>query len=374
MPSLAAREVRVAAPNGTPRGTAPRTTLARHMIEAEHHHRGSTGDLSGLLHGIATAVTAIAHQVNRGALAGALGLAGSVNAQGETQARLDVLSNQIMVAETEWGGHLSGMVSEEFSTFYPIPPHYQRGKYLLVFDPLDGSSNIDVNMPVGTIFSVLRTPSAAAEPTLTDFLQPGTEQVCAGFALYGPATMLILTTGSGVDGFTYDRDLGTFILTHPQMRIPETASEFAINSSNERFWEAPVRRYVSECVAGRSGSRQRDFNMRWVASLVAETFRILTRGGTFLYPADTKNLHSPGRLRLLYECNPIALLVEQAGGAASTGRGRVLELQPTALHQRVPFIFGSRDEVERIESYHREDFSGSDTDFSLFNTRTLFRP
>jgi fructose-1,6-bisphosphatase len=350
-----------------------RMTLTRHTILQEHQHEDSTGDFSGLLNAIATAVKTIANQVNKGALVGALGGAGTENVQGEKQMHLDVLANQAMIAETEWAGHLTGMVSEELADFYPVPARYRRGKYLLVFDPLDGSSNVDVNIPVGTIFSVLRSPSPGAEPCLTDFLQPGTEQVCAGFALYGPATMLILTTGAGVDGFTLDRDIGAFVLTHPQMQIPEHASEFAINASNERFWEPPVRRYVGECLAGRSGVRDRDFNMRWIASLVAEAFRILTRGGVFLYPADNKDPHSTGRLRLLYECNPIAFIIEQAGGLASTGRGRVRDLQPTALHQRIPFIFGSRAEVERIERYHHEDLSGSDEDFSLFNTRSLFR-
>jgi fructose-1,6-bisphosphatase len=352
---------------------AARTTLTRHTIEAEHRHPDSTGDFSGLLHSIATAVKVIGHQVNRGALAGALGPAGTSNVQGEAQCRLDVLSNQIMIAETEWGGHLTGMASEELADFYPIPMRHRSGKYLLAFDPLDGSSNIDVNSPVGTIFSILRSPGTSGAPSLADFLQPGTEQVCAGFALYGPATMLVLTTGFGVDGFTLDRDIGDFVLTHPHMRIPEHAAEFAINSSNERFWEPPVRRYVGECLAGVAGPREQDFNMRWVASLVAEAFRILTRGGVFLYPADSKDPKSAGRLRLLYECNPMAFIVEQAGGAASTGRTRVLDVQPTTLHQRIPFIFGSAAEVERIEAYHNEDLAESDVDFSLFNVRSLFR-
>lgn len=306
----------------------------------------STGSFAGLLQAIITAVRAIAVQVNKGALGGALGAAGTHNVQGEAQARLDVLSNEIMIAETQWGGHLAGMVSEELATFYPVPARFRRGEYLLMFDPLDGSSNIDANIPTGTIFSILRSPIPGAEPELADFLQPGTEQVCAGFALYGPATMLILTTGSGVDGYTLDRDLDTFTLTHPQMRIPEHTSEFAINTSTQRF-----------C---------------WGASLVAETFRILTRGGVFLYPADSKDARSAGR-RLMYECNPIAFIVEQAGGSASTGRGRVLDVQPGALHQRIPFIFGSTAEVDRLEQYHREDLSGSDQDFSLFNSRSLFR-
>jgi fructose-1,6-bisphosphatase I / sedoheptulose-1,7-bisphosphatase len=352
-----------------------RKTLTRYTIESEHRHPGSTGDFSGLLNAVATAVKIISNQVSRGALAGALGSAGVENVQGEVQKKLDVISNEVMVGETEWTGHLAAMASEEMEDIHPVLATGRRGKYLLVFDPLDGSSNIDVNISVGTIFSILRSPDPGAEPRAEHFLQPGAAQVCAGFALYGPSTMLILTTGDGVDGFTLDRDIGAFVLTHPQLRIPEDCGEFAINASNERFWEAPVRRYIQECLAGSTGPRGRDFNMRWIASLVAETYRILTRGGVFLYPKDSKEPAKPGRLRLLYECNPISFIVEQAGGGASTGRERVLELQPTSLHQRVPLIFGSRNEVERIERYHREQATAQEPAFgdSLFNSRSLFR-
>ncbi len=331
-----------------------RKTLARYIIEAEHRHPGSTGDFSGLLTAVATAVKVIGNKVSRGVLAGVLGSAGVQNVQGEVQKRLDVISNEVMIGETEWSGHLAAMASEEMEDVYPIPVTARRGKYLLAFDPLDGSSNIDVNISVGTIFSILRSPDPGAEPRADHFLQPGIAQVCAGFALYGPSTMLILTTGEGVDGFTLDRDIGAFVLTHPQLRIPEVSREFAINASNERFWEPPVHRYIRECLAGRTGPRDRDFNMRWIASLVADTYRILTRGGVYLYPRDSKDPAVPGRLRLLYECNPVSFIVEQAGGAASTGQERVMEIQPASLHQRVPLIFGSRSEVERIERYHRD--------------------
>jgi fructose-1,6-bisphosphatase len=357
-----------------------RKTLTRYTIESEHRHPGSTGDFSGLLNAVATAVKIISNQVSRGALVGALGSAGTANIQGEAQKKLDLISNDVMVGETEWTGHLAAMASEEMEHIHPIPASERRGKYLLVFDPLDGSSNIDANISVGTIFSILRSPDPTAEPRVEHFLQPGVAQVCAGFALYGPSTMLILTTGDGVDGFTLDRDIGAFILTHPQMRIPEDSGEFAINASNERFWEPPVRRYIQECLAGRTGPRGRDFNMRWIASLVAETYRILTRGGVFLYPKDNKEPAKPGRLRLMYECNPISFIVEQAGGVASTGRERVMELQPASLHQRAPLILGSRNEVERIERYHRDHADGQDQggrdsqfDDSLFNSRSLFR-
>ncbi|MDP2823372.1 MAG: class 1 fructose-bisphosphatase [Sulfuritalea sp.] len=357
-----------------------RTTLTRHTIEAEHKHTGASGDFSGLLNSLATAIKIISNQVNKGALVGALGNAGtdvtSVNIQGEVQKKLDVISNDIMLQENEWSGHLSGMASEEMEEVYALPAHCKRGKYLLVFDPLDGSSNIDVNLTVGTIFSILRSPNPGNDASMEDFLQSGTKQVCAGLALYGPSTMLVLTTGDGVDGFTLDRDIGAFILTHPRMRIPDDTQEFAINSSNARFWEPPVKRYVEECLAGQTGPRGKDFNMRWVASLVAETFRILTRGGIFMYPKDNKDPSRPSRLRLMYEANPISFMIEQAGGVATTGRERVMELSPTDLHQRVPLIFGSKHEVERIVGYHAEYASGKEPDTfnsPLFSTRSLFR-
>jgi fructose-1,6-bisphosphatase I / sedoheptulose-1,7-bisphosphatase len=314
--------------------------------------------------------------VGRGALDGALGEAGATNVQGERQAKLDVGANEVFLRTLEYGGHLAGMVSEEMAEPYPIPDAFPRGRYLLAFDPLDGSSNIDVNVSVGSIFSVLRAPPGVDRPQARDFLQPGTQQVCAGYAIYGPTTMLVLTVGRGTHGFTLDRGFGEFILTHPGMRIPEDTREFAINTSNERFWEPPVRRYVAECVAGRSGPRNADFNMRWIASLVAEVHRILVRGGLFMYPKDTKDPAKPGRLRLLYEANPMAMIVEQAGGAASTGRGRLLEAQPAELHERVPVILGSKNEVERIERYHQEHAAGLDQPYTspLFRERSLFVP
>ena len=360
-----------------------RKTLTRYTIEEEHKHPGASGEFSGLMNSLATAVKIISNQVSKGALIGTWGNAGAasgsdaeLNVQGEGQKKLDVISNEVMLQENQWTGHLTGMASEEMEDIHAITGPHKRGKYLLVFDPLDGSSNVDVNLTVGTIFSILRTPNPGEAATLEDFLQPGTEQVCAGFALYGPATMLVLTTGDGVDGFTLDRDIGAFILTHPQMRIPKDTQEFAINASNERFWEVPVKRYVGECLAGVTGPRRKDFNMRWIASLVAETFRILTRGGIFMYPRDNKDAAKPGRLRLLYEANPIAFIVEQAGGAATTGRERVLELRPAGLHQRVPLIFGSRSEVDTVVAYHQDYVNGKEPEqlnSPLFSTRSLFR-
>jgi fructose-1,6-bisphosphatase I/sedoheptulose-1,7-bisphosphatase len=303
-----------------------------------------------------------------------------VNVQGEVQKPLDIVSNEIFLRTTEWSGQLAGMASEEMDAPYPIPKTYQRGKYLLVFDPLDGSSNIDVNVSVGSIFSILRAPQEVVdsrrEVSEADFLQPGTTQIAAGYAIYGPVTMLVLTVGYGVAGFTLDPNLGEFKLTHPEIRVPADAQEFAINSSNSRFWEPPVKRYVDECLAGRTGVRDKDFNMRWIASLVAEAHRVLMRGGVFMYPRDTKDPTKPGRLRLLYEANPIGFVIEQAGGRASTGRASVLEVQPEKLHQRIGLVFGSRNEVERIERYHREYDAGTDRPYvsPLFNERSLYRP
>jgi fructose-1,6-bisphosphatase len=288
--------------------------------------------------------------------------------------KLATISNDIFLRTSEYGGHLAGMVSEELEEPHPIPAEYPLGNYLLVFDPLDGSSNLDVNAPVGSIFSVLKAPRGAQPAARADFLLPGSEQLCAGYAIYGATTMLVLTLGRGVHGFTLDRGFGEFVLTHPNMTIPAETTEFAIDASNERFWEPPVKRYVVECLEGHSGVRGKDFNMRWIASLVAEVHRILIRGGLFMYPKDSKTPSKAGRARLLYEANPMAMIVEQAGGAASWGRGRILDLVPADLHQRVPLILGCRSEVERIERYHLEHDQGLDRIYSspLFKERSLF--
>ncbi len=350
-----------------------RPTLTQYLIDQRRRYPGATGDFNSLILDVAMACKAIARQVALGRLADAPA-AGATNVQGEEQKPLDVLSNEVFLRTTEWGGHLAGMASEEMDQPYAIPAQYARGKYLLVFDPLDGSSNIDVNVSVGSIFSVLRAPEDAVAGTLAEqhFLQPGTQQVAAGYALYGPTTMLILTVGHGVAGFTLDPNLGEFMLTHPDLRIPEETQEFAINASNRRFWEPPVQRYVDECQAGREGPRGKDFNMRWIASMVAEAHRILMRGGVFLYPPDNKEPRRAGRLRLLYEANPVGFVIEQAGGRASTGRRPVLGVQPESLHQRVGLVFGSRSEVERIERYHAEP-GARDIVTPLFAERTLFR-
>jgi fructose-1,6-bisphosphatase I/sedoheptulose-1,7-bisphosphatase len=282
----------------------------------------------------------------------------------------------MFIATAEWSGHLAGMASEEMEQPYQIPAPYARGKYLLVFDPLDGSSNIDVNVSVGSIFSILRAPQdvidSGRDVVEADFLQPGTTQVAAGYALYGPVTMLVLSVGNGVVGFTLDPNLGEFKVTHPLIQVPVDTHEFAINSSNSRFWEPPIKRYVDECLAGKTGPRGKDFNTRWIASMVAEAHRILMRGGVFMYPRDTKDPAKPGRLRLLYEANPIGFIMEQAGGRASTGRQAVLGVKPSELHQRVGLVFGSKNEVERIERYHHEPAT-RDSGNPLFSERSLFR-
>lgn len=327
-------------------------TITQFIIEEQRRCESASGDFTALLSDVVTACKAISSAVNQGALVGALGSAGSENIQGETQKKLDVLSNDIFIKANQWGGHLAAMASEEMDDIYPIPPQYPKGKYLLTFDPLDGSSNIDVNLSVGSIFSILRCPDGVVSPLAKDFLQPGTEQVCGGFTLYGPSTMLVLTTGNGVNGFTLDHNVGEFILTHPNMTIPADTAEFAINMSNQRHWEEPIQRYVDECLAGSTGDRDKDFNMRWVASMVAEVYRILTRGGIFMYPKDAKDSSKAGKLRLMYEANPMSFIVEQAGGMCSTGRERIMDIQPDGLHQRVPVILGSRNEVERVVAYH----------------------
>ncbi len=358
-----------------------RRTLTRYLIEERRRFPGASGALNALILDVSLACKAIARVVAFGELGDSLSQearpeAGGVNVQGEVQKPLDVLSNEIFIRMNEWNGHLAGMASEEMEEPRQIPGEYPRGHYLLVFDPLDGSGNIDVNVSVGSIFSILRAPQdvvdSGRDVTVADFLQPGATQVAAGYALYGPTTTLVLTVGNGVAGFTLNPNLGEFVLTHPDIRVPQDTQEFAINTSNSRFWEEPVKRYVDECLAGRTGPRGKDFNMRWIASMVAEAHRILIRGGVFMYPRDNKDPAKPGRLRLLYEANPIGFIIEQAGGRASTGRQPVLKVVPTALHQRIGLVFGSYNEVERIERYHQEP-ANLEQRVPLFAERSLFR-
>jgi fructose-1,6-bisphosphatase I len=325
-----------------------RASLTQFLIERQRAGK-INADLRLLIETIARACKAISTRVNKGALGGGHGSAGTENVQGEIQKNLDVLSNEILLEANEWGGNLAALVSEEMEDVKPTPTHYPRGEYLLLFDPLDGSSNIDVNISVGTIFSVLRCPSGV-EPDEACFLQPGRKQVAAGFAVYGPTTQLVITVGDGAYGFTLDRESFTFVLTSDRIKIPEDTAEFAINTSNMRRWEAPVKRYIDECLAGKDGPRGKDFNMRWVASMVADVYRVLSRGGIFMYPRDSKN--KDGRLRLMYEANPMAFIVEQAGGGATDGRTPILDIKPSKLHQRIAVVLGSKNEVERVTSYH----------------------
>jgi fructose-1,6-bisphosphatase I / sedoheptulose-1,7-bisphosphatase len=306
---------------------------------------------------IAHSVKQIAAMVEGAPLAGQLGKLANENVQGEQQARLDLLTNDCFVANLQACEAIAGMVSEELEEAILLSKDASKPNYLVVFDPLDGSSNIEVNVAVGSIFSILKAPVGRATQA-TDFLQKGTEQALAGYAVYGPSTILVLTFGQGVHCFTLNRATGEFVLTQANMHVPEDTQEFAINASNARFWEPPIQQYVSECQAGATGVRGKDFNMRWIASMVADMHRILMRGGVYLYPKDNKTPLKAGRLRLLYELNPMSWLIEQAGGKSSTGRERVLELVPTDIHQRAPIIIGSKNEVERIEQYY-QDFNKS---------------
>jgi fructose-1,6-bisphosphatase I len=330
-----------------------RITLTQFLVGRQQSNL-INADLRLLLETIARACKAISTRVNKGALADGHGSAGTENVQGEVQKKLDVLSNEILLEANVWGGNLAAFASEEVERPVPITEPYKRGEYLLLIDPLDGSSNIDVNISVGTIFSVLKCPRTAdgkyCEPEEQAFLQPGRKQVASGFAVYGPTTVFVLTVGDGVHAFTLDRETYTFVLTHPGIRIPEDTQEFAINTSNMRRWEPPVKRYIDECLAGKDGPRGKDFNMRWVASMVADVFRVLCRGGIFMYPRDSKQ--KDGRLRLMYEANPMSFIIEQAGGAATDGAARILDIQPKALHQRCAVILGSKNEVDRVTSYH----------------------
>ena len=327
-------------------------SLTRYLVEQQRAEGHIPSELRLLLEVVARACKSISQAVNKGALGGVLGTAGSENVQGEVQKKLDIIANDVLIEANEWGGHLAAMASEEMDTIHVVPNRYPQGEYLLMFDPLDGSSNIDVNVSIGTIFSVLKKSETSKGVSEEDFLQPGTQQVAAGYCVYGPQTTLVLTVGDGVAMFTLDREQGSFVLTQENVRIPVDTKEFAINMSNMRHWDEPVKRYIDECLQGEEGPRGKNFNMRWIASMVADVHRIMTRGGVFMYPWDKREPNKPGKLRLMYEANPMSWLIEQAGGAATNGRQRILEVQPTQLHERVSVILGSKNEVDRITSYH----------------------
>jgi fructose-1,6-bisphosphatase I len=329
-----------------------RISLTQYLVEQQREHGHIPSQLRLLLEIVARACKSIAISVNKGALGEVLGTTNTQNVQGEIQKKLDVISNEVLIEANEWGGHLAAMASEEMDSIHVVPNRYPQGEYLLLFDPLDGSSNIDVNVSIGTIFSVLRKVGHTRGVSEEDFLQPGKQQAAAGYCVYGPQTVLVLTVGAGVAMFTLDRETGSWVLTQSEVTIPDDTREFAINMSNMRHWAAPVKRYIDECLAGKEGPRGKDFNMRWVASMVADVHRIMTRGGVFLYPWDQREPDKPGKLRLMYEANPMAFLIEQAGGAATNGRQRILDVVPTKLHERVSVVLGSKNEVQRVTDYH----------------------
>lgn len=324
----------------------------RQFLLSERKRDPALADMPALLEDLAQASRRIAHLLTGGALAGILGSAGAENVQGEVQRKLDIIANDILLQSLEWSGHWAGIASEELEDAFPIPDDYRKGRYLCMFDPLDGSSNIDVNGSVGTIFSILRCPEGVTVTHKDHFLQPGTAQLAAGFVLYGPATVLVLTVGNGVHGFTLEKGSGEYLLSHPDIRCPPDTREFTINMSNQRYWSEPMRRYIDECLQGTESPRGIHFNMRWAGSMVADVYRVLINGGVFMYPYDRKDPQKPGKLRLLYEVNPMSFIVEQAGGGSSTGTQRTMELQPTELHQRSPVILGSKNEVDRVVAYH----------------------
>jgi fructose-1,6-bisphosphatase I len=324
------------------------TTLRQHL-----QHQSTDTDLMILMEDIAAACRMIADRVRHGAFTGVLGASDTQNVQGETQKELDVISDEIFQQLVGGNPRLAALVSEEVDEVNWRKEAPRAGDFIVYYDPLDGSSNLDVNLSVGTIFSIVRLErDVDCVPEAVQIA--GTQQIAAGYAIYGPSTGLVITTGQGVDGFTHHPGSGDFLLTQAAMIIPPQTSEFAINASRHDLWEAPVRRYIDECVQGKNGPRARTFNMRWCASMVADVHRILTRGGMFLYPMDSGNVAQGGKLRLMYEANPMGMLVEQAGGAASTGRGRIMEVVPTGHHQRVPVILGSREEVAVIDGYHKD--------------------
>ncbi|MDB5744824.1 MAG: D-fructose 1,6-bisphosphatase [Polaromonas sp.] len=327
-------------------------SLTRYLVEQQRLDGHIPPELRLLLEVVARACKSISRAVNKGALGDVMGTAGSENVQGEIQKKLDIIANEVLIEANEWGGHLAAMASEEMDSIYVVPNRYPQGEYLLMFDPLDGSSNIDVNVSIGTIFSVLKKSEGEAGVSESDFLQAGSQQVAAGYCVYGPQTTLVLTVGDGVAMFTLDHEQGSFVLTEENVKIPEDTQEFAINMSNMRHWDTPVKRYIDECLQGKEGPRGKDFNMRWVASMVADVHRILTRGGVFLYPWDKREPEKAGKLRLMYEANPMSWLIEQAGGASTNGKQRILDIEPTKLHERVSVVLGSKNEVERVTAYH----------------------
>ncbi len=327
----------------------------RQFLLAERKQGLIAQDMMLLIEDIATSSRIIAHQIRNGAFLNILGATETSNVQGETQKQLDVIANDIFIEHCSNCSRVAALVSEEIDDVIWLKDQPKAGDYLVYFDPLDGSSNLNVNLSVGSIFSIMELKEDITDLTNEAVLFEGANQICAGYSLYGPSTSMILTTGNGVNGFTHKIGTGEFTLTFPDMRLPEETDEFAINASRFRKWDPAIARYVEECLDGKDGPRGKSFNMRWTASMVAEVHRILMRGGIFLYPKDSGNAEMGGKLRLLYEANPMGFIAEQAGGKASTGMQRILEVEPTSHHQRVSVILGSASEVDRIESYYTEN-------------------
>lgn len=354
-----------------------RTTFSKFVIE-DLRRAGSSHDpdLAALLNDIQRAAKLIRAAVSRTTLdaPGALVTTERV-VEGEPAVPPEETARQILIGACEWGGQVGGILAAGVDAPYEIPAEYPRGRYLLLFNALDGADNIDLGLSVGSVFSILRAPDGVAAPTRADFLQPGRRQVAAGYMLYGSTAMLVITLGAGVHGFTLDREAGAFTLTHPNLRMPEETPVFAVDAGREALWEEPVRRFVAECRQGADGPRRTAFRARWIDSFVAEIHRVLFRGGVFLMPRDTSPERKSGELHLLYEANPVAMLIEQAGGAASTGRAPVLDVTPAEPHERTPLILGSRTEIARVEAYHQAYDRGEALVFDapLFKHRTIFR-
>jgi fructose-1,6-bisphosphatase len=353
-----------------------RTNVNKYLVGEQRRNPAIAGDFSMLISDVVRSCKAISQSVSLGRLILCERDVATEGRRHGPETDLKDAANRIFLHHCEWGGHLAAISQSEPEAPHTPPPGEQRGDYLLLVDALDGSSNIDINLAAGSLFSVLRCPEREGEAATGDFLQAGDAQVAAGYALYGLSTIMVLTIGNGTHGFTLDREIGEFLLTHPFLSIPPETRYFAINTSKERFWEPPIQRYVQECLDGQAGIRGKDFDMRWAAAMVANVHRILMRGGVFLNPRDGREANVPGRIDLLHKANPMAMLVEQAGGMASTGYGRVAGIVPAGLHQKTPVILGSRAEIERIERYHAEYLRGEDKPFSspLFSTRSLFRP
>ena len=332
--------------------STPRISLTRYLMEQQRQNQRIPAQLRLLLEVVARACKQISHAVNKGALGDVLGSANSENVQGEVQKKLDIIANEVLIEANEWGGHLAAMASEEMDNIYAVPNRYPQGEYLLMFDPLDGSSNIDINMAVGTIFSILPYQRQGQISENSDFLQAGNQQLAAGYLLYCTSTVLALTITDNVVMFSLDPDTNDYVLIEENVTIDADTSEYAINASNYRYWRAPMQQYIDELIAGKTGVRGRDFNTRWVAAMVGDVHRILCRGGVFTYPFDTKDANKAGKLRLMYEANPMSLLIERAGGAATDAVSRILDIAPTDSHQRVPVVLGSKNEVEYVKNLH----------------------